>query len=280
LTNFAINHIASSGLLALMKQAKIMDPAINQMDVAFKLAPRINAVGRLGNSDIVFDLLIERDPEMASKVAEYVVGFNDERKLKQKLIEEEAISCVKYDIKKFTHGILLKSKNWHIGVVGIVASRIAEEFGKPTIVIGYSEELGVWKGSGRTCNGINIKEVLDLCPEIFSNYGGHAGAVGVTLKEETMDNASEVFNECCKRYCEKNNIKDESCRYYDARLTAKLVTEETSEMIHNNLYPYCNENNSEPIFMIPDVPSALYFADGFVIISIRSIVLADICCNI
>jgi len=253
LTSYAINHVRSSGLLALMKQAKIDVPSLTESDVAFKIGPRINAVGRLGEADIVFSLLTERDTEIATKIAEHVVGFNDERKKIQKDIENEAVSCVDFDKSKFTHGIFLKSKNWHVGVVGIVASRITEEFNKPAIVVGFSNELGTWKGSGRTCNGINLKEVLDTCPEIFSSYGGHAGAVGVTLKEDCLNKAAEVFNEACKKYCEKNNINTESYKYYDAKLSAKLITETTADMIHDNLYPYCEENNSEPVFLLPDV---------------------------
>lgn len=253
LTSYAINHIVPSGLLALMRQARIMEPSLNQGDIAFKIAPRINAVGRMGDAKEVFDLLTERDTEMASKVAEYVAGFNDDRKEKQKMIEAGAIACTECDIAKFSHAILVKSKTWHVGIVGIVASRITEEFGKPAIVVGYSEELGTWKGSGRTYNGINLKEVLDMCPEIFSSYGGHAGAVGVTLKEDCLDRAGEVFNAACKRYCEKNDIKNNQYRYYDAKLSTKLITEDVSKMIHNSLYPYCEENNSEPIFLLPDV---------------------------
>jgi single-stranded-DNA-specific exonuclease len=250
LSSYAINHILASGLTALMKQSRINNPSLTQMDISFKIAPKINAVGRLSDAGDIYTLLIERDLGIATKIAEILVGFNDERKALQRRIEEEAIVCTESDSDNTTHGILIWCKGWHVGVVGIVASRLVEIYNKPVLVIG--ENNGVMKGSGRSVIGVNIKEILDLCPEIFVTYGGHAGAVGVTLKEEYKDDAARIFNEACKKYFKDNNITRKNCFYFDAKLSAKLICPETSKVFAETLYPYCDENNAEPIFMLPD----------------------------
>jgi single-stranded-DNA-specific exonuclease len=248
LTEYAINHVVSSGLKALMRQSKIYSKNLTQHDVAFKIAPRINAVGRVYSPDIVYGLLIERDPEIATNTAEYIVDYNEERKKIQKAIEDEAIALANKQNSK--SGILVVNEKWHIGVVGIVASRLVELFNKPAIVVGKLGE--VWKGSGRSVKGVNIKEILDLCPELFEAYGGHAGAVGVTLKPKMTEKAGKVFDKACHKYYTQKSIPKEVINYYDAKLDIKLITPLTSALLRECLYPYCDENNSEPIFMIPD----------------------------
>jgi len=247
LTEFAINHVVSSGLKSLMRQSKIYGKNLTQHDVSFKIAPKINAVGRIFNPDIVFGLLIERDPDIANNTAEYIMGYNEERKKIQKEIETEAIKLAEKQNDK--NGILVVGDSWHIGVVGIVASRLVEVFNKPSIVVGKMGKI--WKGSGRSVKGVNLKEILDTCPEIFETYGGHSGAVGVTVKPEMIGEAHKIFDKACDRYYSQKSISKENVNYYDAMIDIPLLSPDTSTMLNNSLYPYCVENNAEPIFMIP-----------------------------
>ena len=249
LTEYAINHVVASGIKALMRQSKIYSKSITQHDVSFKIAPKINAVGRIFNPDIVYGLLIERDPDIAKNTAEYVVGYNDERKKIQKKIEEEALGMARKQNNK--DGILVIGEDWHIGVVGIVASKLVETFNKPAIVVGKLKDR--WKGSGRSVKGLNIKEILDVCPELFEVYGGHSGAVGVTLKPEMVDKANKIFDKACSKYYLKHSIEGQDVNHYDAMIDVPLITPETSIVLRNNLYPYCVQHNSEPVFMIPNV---------------------------
>lgn len=251
LTTFSISHMLSSGLIALMKQSRILAPVLTQMDVSFKIAPKINAAGRIFQPDIVYGLMIERDPDIAQKIAEYISSFNEERKVIQKQIEQQALLTVEAEEKIHTHGILIFCESWHIGVVGIVASKMVEEFNKPCIVAGKNGEI--WKGSGRSVKGVNLKDILDLCPEIFEGYGGHAGAVGVTLKSHSLNDAPRIFNEACKKYFALNKIEKDDVQYYDAKLGIKVVNEKTSKMLAENMYPYCQENNVEPVFLLAGV---------------------------
>jgi len=249
LTEFAINHVTASGLKALMRQSKIYSGNLTQHDISFKIAPRINAIGRISSPDMVYGLMIERDPDIATKTAEYIMKYNEKRKNIQKEIENEAILIAKKQNNK--NGVLVVNDSWHIGVVGIVASKLVETFNKPSVVIGKLNDT--WKGSGRSVKGVNIKEILDLCPELFVTYGGHSGAVGATLKPEMVEKANEVFDDACKKYYSKKEICNQSINYYDAMLDVPLINSVTSGLLRNSLYPYCSNNNSEPIFMIPKV---------------------------
>jgi single-stranded-DNA-specific exonuclease len=248
LTSYAINHVLGSGLMALLKQSNIHNPVLTQADVSFKIAPKINAAGRISSPDIAYKLFIERNPSAAEELAKCLGQYNNERKELQKKIEEQAICLVQENINDFTHGILVCDKNWHIGVVGIVAARIAEVFNKPTLIVGCNG--GFCKGSGRTIPGVNIKEILDMCPELFEGYGGHEGAVGITISPDKLKNAGKIFNAACKKYFEQYNINPEPFLYYDAKIKSEIVNPKTAELIYKNLYPYCVENNAEPIFLL------------------------------
>lgn len=249
LTDYALNKVNAAGLNALLQQTKIHPTALTQEDVSFKIAPQINAVGRMYHPDIAFGLLTERDVKSAEKLAAYITTYNDERKLVQKKIEKEALAMSK--LAQSSHGVLTYGKDWHIGVVGIVASRLVEIYDKPSIVIGYHN--GVWKGSGRSIHGINLKEILDGCSEMFESYGGHASAVGVTVKDEYIDKAPALFNEACKKYLEKHKIADDNDKFFDAKLKVKAITPDICKILIDRLYPYCKAHNPEPVFKISGV---------------------------
>jgi single-stranded-DNA-specific exonuclease len=248
LTEYSINHVAGAGLKALLKQSNIHITALTQEDIAFKIAPKINAVGRMFHPDSVYHMLVERNVNSAENLAEHITKYNEERKLVQSQIEKEAKSSITQSDN--LHGILTYNKNWHIGVVGIVASKIAETYNCPALVVGYKD--GVWKGSGRSINGIHIKQILDMCPEIFDGYGGHSGAVGFTLNEEKMDRAPSIFNDACEKYFKTHKIENKSLKLFDAHLKPQSITKEVGEEIIK-LSPYCNVNNPEPIFKISKV---------------------------
>ena len=249
LTSYAINHVPTAGLMALMRKARILVPSLTQEDISFRIAPKINAVGRMHHPDLALGLLSEKDPTTSDKIAEHVMSYNDQRKKLQKKIEKEADGYVNDSNPE--SGILVYDEEWHIGVVGIVASRLTETFNKPAIVIG--KHNGNWKGSGRSVPGVNVKEILDMCSEMFTNYGGHAAAVGMTIKPEYIEKAPKLFDEACKKYYSKHKIDLDSTMFFDACLGTKAINIETAQSLRKHLYPYCKDNNPEPVFMIQDV---------------------------
>lgn len=249
LTSYALDHVLSSGLNSLFNKVGVNREHIVPDDIGFKIAPRINAVGRLDDPSIVVSLLTEHEPVLANKITDHVCKYNDDRKDVQKKIEDK----IDYYIEngEYEHGILIIDKEWHIGVVGIVASRVVEKYKKPTVVVGSHN--GIYKGSGRTVEGVNLKEILDSCSQIFSNYGGHAGAVGVTLDDNYLDDANKIFNQACKNYYETHEISGGAIIYYDANLKLETVNPDTAQLLIDKMSPYCKEHNPEPIFKLTDV---------------------------
>ena len=251
LTGHALNSIKSAGLHSLIGKDVLLKGYITQEDVSFRIAPRINAVGRIHHPDEAFSLLIETDPGAADKMAEGIIKSNDDRKTIQKEAEVEAGKMVD---ENHQHGIFLIRPNWHIGVAGIVASRIVEDFGKPTIIVGSrGGDEGTYRGSGRSVPGVNIKDILDDCKEMFIAYGGHAMACGVTLRPEYLDKANELFNAACKRYYKKYNVSHEKHKYCDISLKIESINGELATMLVDNLAPYCGATNPEPIFVLKKV---------------------------
>jgi single-stranded-DNA-specific exonuclease len=246
LTSYSMNHVVSHGLRALANVSKVKEPSLTQQDVGFKLAPRINATGRITKPDVALSLLLNHDPTSAEDVAERMNQYNDERKKLQKSIEEEAMRMVESNIKDFEFGIAVCNPEWHVGVIGIVASKIVEKYNKPTLVLGGVN--GVIKGSGRSVEGVDLKSILDSCSEIFDAYGGHSAAAGATLKNDCQDALSSKFNEACKEYYKEHEI-EEVPKYYDAVLPVSRINKETTSMLLENIYPYCNINNKEPVFL-------------------------------
>ena len=251
LTQYALNHVIGMGLMALLKESKIHTGYLTQEDVSFKIAPRINAVGRIDRPDKVLDLLLERDASQAGIRADEIVKYNDERKKIQKSIEVSVHEQIKnIPPEDMSHGIFVCNKDWHIGVVGIVASRIVEIYGKPSVIVGNHN--GIWKGSGRSLESINVRHVLDDCAELFDGYGGHAAAVGVTVKDEQKDNCQKYFNEACKNHFEAKP-KSEIINYFDAKLKPQAISKDLCEIIINEMYPFCSESNQEPLFLLENV---------------------------
>jgi single-stranded-DNA-specific exonuclease len=253
LTTNALNHITSSGLNALLRNCQIYDRNVAQEEVLFQIAPIINSSGRILTPDMSFNLLKEHNISNADKMAKELVNCNYKRKQMQTKMEKEALAIVNKNPEQYSHGILLFNPNWHIGVVGIVAAKLAEKFNKPTIVLGENE--GLIKGSGRSLGDIDLEKITDDCCEMFENYGGHRAAVGITLKREYIEKANELFNKACEKYG-KANIKVDDTKYYDAELKPETISLKTAKMLLKNLYPYCNKNNPEPIFLIKNVSAA------------------------
>lgn len=251
LGSYSLNHISSSGFIALLKKSGIYSNYVSQEDILFKIAPRINAVGRLHKPDVAFNLLKENDLTTAELMAENLTDFNNRRKEIQRKIEKEAILMVSSNIEKYKDGIVLYNSEWPIGIVGTVASKVSEKFYKPTLVIGRNGDI--CKGSGRSCGDINLKHILDSCKEIFSNYGGHAMAAGVTLKNDYVDSANEIFNRSCAEYYKSKSYTLTECYYYDAIIRPEDVNLNNAAILVNTVYPYCSKYNPEPVFLLKDV---------------------------
>lgn len=189
-----------SGLAALLKVAGKNCFDINAIDLAFSVAPRINAAGRLSTNDLGVYCLISGDAPTAFDFANKLEALNKERKEKEREMQKDAISNIGTIDDVESPAICLYDSSWHSGIVGLVASRIKDSLYRPTIAFAPSTETGKEgeiKGSGRSISGIHLRDVLDLidktCPGLILKFGGHAMAAGLTIKEKDFDKFQKAF---------------------------------------------------------------------------------------
>jgi single-stranded-DNA-specific exonuclease len=207
------------GLLALMQTAGLIKNTNSQKqdlekltvsDIVFKIGPRINAAGRMSHAKASVELLIEKNPENAKIFAENIDKQNSERKNQQDQIFSEIINSLdKNKNLENLHSIVVYNKNWNKGIVGIVASKIIEEYYKPTIVLTKSGNN--WTGSGRSIDNFDLYSAIDACSDFILNFGGHKFAAGLTITEQNLQN----FIHCFENNVAKNINKD--------LLTPKLI---------------------------------------------------------
>jgi single-stranded-DNA-specific exonuclease len=165
-------------------------------------------------------------------------------------METEAVSEVEKNPLKYEHGIVLYNPEWNVGLVGIVASKIVNKYHKPTLIIGKNGDI--FKGSGRSYGNANLKTILDGCKELFVSYGGHSMAAGVTIKNDCLMETNEVFNKACQKYYEVYGKSDE-ISYFDVAIPLREVNINNAVLLLDNLYPYCVQNNFEPVFLLKNV---------------------------
>ena len=188
-----LNYTHRPGLLALMQQGNLRRP-LRIRDIVFGLAPIINAAGRLSNAEQAVKLMLARTRMLAREYADELEVCNQiRREFDQKTAEEaETLLTTQPELQE-KKSIILYQPHWHKGVIGIVASRIAEKYHKPTIILTQSEDNVV--GSARSVSQFDIHEIIESCNDILINYGGHKFAAGMTLLEERLGEFQERFEE-------------------------------------------------------------------------------------
>jgi single-stranded-DNA-specific exonuclease len=180
------------GLKALKRVAGIVEgAAVGAGQVGFRLAPRINAAGRLDDAGRGVRLLLTGDAREASALADELDRDNASRQEIEKAILEEALSDAGARVKAGVRGLVLHRPGWHPGVVGIVASRIVERFHRPAVLVGALD--GVGRGSGRSIEGFHLYDALAACAEHLVRFGGHKHAAGVTIDPEAVPRFREAF---------------------------------------------------------------------------------------
>ena len=189
-----VREQSSLGMKALMRVAGLFDkPELRADDIGFGLGPRINAAGRLGQARLAVELLTTENAERATKLAEYLDTLNNNRKTVERRILEQAREMVSENPEWEKHKTLvLAHHDWHPGVIGIVASRVTEEFGKPTVLIALRDD-GTGQGSGRSWAGFDLYAGLASCREHVVSFGGHKAAAGVRLKAAAIGDVRETL---------------------------------------------------------------------------------------
>ena len=176
------------GVVALAAIANVNLAEVTSDSLPFSLIPRLNAAGRMGGVEVAFDLLYTDDPARATELAARLEAINRERREIESTMAEEALAKVdaSYDGSRV---IVVGGEGWHEGVKGIVASRIVSRYGVPAILFTISD--GVARGSGRSVGSVDLFHAVEQCADLTLRFGGHAGAVGVTIDAENLDDFRE-----------------------------------------------------------------------------------------
>jgi single-stranded-DNA-specific exonuclease len=182
------------GMRALMAAAKCEPERLDEGDLSFRLAPRINAAGRLYRADAGVELFLTEDEERAGVIAEELGRANSERRATEREVDaaaEAALRELPEDLRS-AHGLVVAGEDWHPGVVGIVASRLVERHHRPVVVISLGED-GSGRGSGRSIPGFDLLGALTACGEHLEGFGGHRAAAGLQIKAENVAAFREAF---------------------------------------------------------------------------------------
>ncbi len=200
-----LNKTTRPGLIALKEVAQC-PPVLNSYDVGFQLAPRLNAAGRLETAEDSLFLLLAPDLEEALPRAQRLDAQNRERQKIERGMAESVIGAVKARFNPETDFVIVEGQLlWHLGVVGIVASRVLQQFYRPTFIIGGEGDN--WRGSGRSIAGFDLAAALRECDDLLVRHGGHAMAAGVTIKPENLEAFRTRLNEIARRSLKRADLQ-------------------------------------------------------------------------
>lgn len=239
----ALKKTQRAGIRAILEIAGVLDKEITSSTIAFAIAPRLNAAGRLGTATTAVELLLTKDRNSAREIALTLDKENKERQLTERQIFDEAVSMIASDANfKKKKVIVLAKEDWHHGVIGIVASRLCDMYYKPCILISYSN--GVGKGSGRSIKNFNLFDALSHCEKHLTDFGGHAVAAGLNINMCDIEDFTKEINKYAdSMLTERDMIPSIEI---DCPLSERAVTLENAKMLLN-LEPF-GMGNEKPVF--------------------------------
>jgi single-stranded-DNA-specific exonuclease len=246
-----INHKPRVGLEAILTLANIthedntpyyFNRVLTIQDLSFLIGPRINAAGRMKSATLAVDLLKTKKKEKAERIAQEINDSNEYRKEKDKQATEEAREEIKDKALNDKKCIVLCNENWHQGIIGIVASRIAEEFCKPTII--FTKNNGIITGSARSFKDYDIYSAIEKCRHLLEHFGGHKSAAGLSMKEDNFDKFKHLFESQVEQTIDSKDTVPEVD--IDLNISLSDVSEKLLRILRQ-FEPFGPENN-EPIF--------------------------------
>ncbi len=238
-----INNGDRPGLASLVESAGLSGKNINAGNVSFGIVPRINAVGRLGQSDDCVNMLVTDDVEKASEIASKLSDDNFERqRIEKEILDKINVLIAKNPALVQDRVIIISGDGWHQGVIGIVSSRLKEIYGKPCII--FSDTGEICRGSGRSVEGFDLWEAVCSCADVLEHFGGHPMAVGLGIKRENIDEFRREINEYAATKGEMPyNTLNIDCKLNPAFLDVELVKS------LSYLQPF-GQGNPTPVFML------------------------------
>lgn len=243
-----INHSKALAWKSLRKVASLKG-ILDTYHLSFCVAPRLNAAGRLDTAEPALELFMTGDETRAEAIAKELDRANRERQAIEAQMVNEAVREIDgYFDGKSHFGLVAGSKKWHIGVIGIVASRLAAKYNRPVVVIGFDEH-GVGRGSGRSIEGFNILHGLNACASCLTGWGGHEMAAGLEIEEKNYEQFRDLFNRNAAGKLRDKNL----CPVQ--RINSWINLDDISEEVHDaieRLAPF-GQNNPKPVFAARNV---------------------------
>jgi single-stranded-DNA-specific exonuclease len=243
-----INDNPRPAILALLDVCRLQPGQLNSGQVVFTLAPRINAVGRLGDAERAVRLLITQDKEEATELAKILETENYERRKIDVDTFDSATELVEKSLDLENElAIVLHQEGWHPGVIGIVASRLVEKYYRPTIMLTTVD--GVAKGSARSITNLNIYEALQRCEDSLLHFGGHQAAAGLAIELDKLDEFKTRFNQVVRELVSDNDLYPEII--IDSKLNFSDITPKFLKIL-DQFSPF-GPGNMRPVFLSENV---------------------------
>ena len=233
------------GLAALLKEVGLAGKTVTADNVSFGIAPRLNAAGRMDSAASALQLVLCEDPDRACCLARHLNEINAQRQETEQKIEKAVEEMLAAEPQRTQDRVmLLWGAGWHQGVIGIVASRLVEKFGRPVMVVSIAEN-GEAKGSGRSVPGFNLHACITACSDLLIRFGGHAMAAGLLVREENLPELRRRMNEWAARECPVIQAPPLVC---DLSLRLSRVTVEEVRAVER-MAPF-GADNPAPVFLL------------------------------
>ncbi|MEW6079912.1 MAG: single-stranded-DNA-specific exonuclease RecJ [Thermodesulfobacteriota bacterium] len=244
-----INGQPRPGIQALLEAAKIKKRPLVAEDIAYVIAPRINAAGRIDHGKVALELLMATDADQAKKMADILNRLNTKRQLFEEDVADEIERAITADpaLLRGKKSLVLAHRQWHPGIIGIVASRAVRKYHLPVALIAINGEMGV--GSSRSIPGINLYDTMAQCADLFEDFGGHARAAGFKIRSANIPRFEKQFEFIIQRNSRPEDFVP--VMEVDGILPLDRITEQQLREIES-LQPF-GEQNPEPLFLAENV---------------------------
>ncbi len=247
----SLSAVGNNGLKSLLEACGLSGKKVSEGDLGFRIGPRINAAGRMGQTDLAVRLFLSRDHDEIDSLVKQIEKLNSKRQTTEETILNQAREkIVANGLADKYRCIILGSEEWHRGVIGIVASKLKDQFHRPVILLSY--ENGNAYGSGRSVSGIPLIGLLEGCADVFTSYGGHKYAVGCTLSRDKVPEFRTLMNDLAGR-----SITDEMLvrkTVVDSVLDLEAIDGRFLEA-YGRLFPF-GVGNPRPLFLAEKVEVA------------------------
>ncbi|MGE4586558.1 MAG: single-stranded-DNA-specific exonuclease RecJ [Mangrovibacterium sp.] len=243
-----LNSNPSMGLKTIIRSSGLAGQQISISDIVFKIGPRLNASGRIEHGKKSVEILVVTDEEEATRLGEEINSFNEIRKTLDRDITQEALDMIAHDpIQEERNATILYNRDWHKGVVGIVASRLTEHYYRPTIIL--TESNGLATGSARSVRDFDLYEAIGQCSDLLESYGGHMYAAGLTMKIDNIPAFTRRFEEIVRNAIpdpQQTEILEADCKIQLSEISPKFYH------ILKQFEPF-GPHNPNPLFITEDV---------------------------